>query len=185
MLGSNLCIPQGLGPTQMAEILPPWRGLPPPPPNTHTVRVLQTFHLHLQPLERGVSKRWRKQQPARMECPHLLQYNMIAITGFCCKKREKKKEKRIFKSPLRHIRKEKIQLCSFEEKNTKQQQKYTAKSNVRINYHRILIINLYYKNMPQFPHLSMKGKREWQRIISYTLSILIMTRSQFIQKNNL
>lgn len=31
--------------------------------------------------------------------------------------------------------------------------------------------------MPQFPHLSMKGEREWQRIISYTLSILTMTKS--------
>ena len=27
--------------------------------------------------------------------------------------------------------------------------------------------------MSQFPHLSMEGERQWQRIISYTSSILI------------
>ena len=48
-----------------------------------------------------------------------------------------------------------------------------AKRSILINYHRILWINMHYKNMSQFPHLSMEGERQWQRIISYTSSILI------------
>lgn len=38
--------------------------------------------------------------------------------------------------------------------------------------------------MPQFPHCPKKVE-ENGRVISYTLSILIMARSQFIQRKNL
>ena len=55
-----------------------------------------------------------------------------------------------------------------------------------LNYHRILVINMHYKNnMPPFHALSMEGGRKWQEVISYTLSTLIMARSQFIKRNNL
>lgn len=77
MLGSNLWVPQELGPRQMAGILPPWPGLP-------WVGFLQTFKSPFAtpssgefPRSDGSSSHWQ------WNASHLLQYNMIAITGFC------------------------------------------------------------------------------------------------------
>lgn len=153
MLGSNLWVPQELGPRQMAGSLPPWPCLP-------WVGFLQTFKSPFAtpssgefPRSDGSSSHWQ------WNASHLLQYNMIAITGFCCKK--KKRERIIFSHVWNTVMGKNMLKFFLERKKNKWQHIY---------YHRILIINMHYKNnMPQFPHLSPEGGIEWQSSVTLCL----------------
>lgn len=104
MLGSNLWVPQELGPRQMAGILPPWPGLP-------WVGFLQTFKSPFAtpssgefPRSDGSSSHWQ------WNASHLLQYNMIAITGFCFHCVQNKTG--FFLKVLYHLEKSK-KICGF------------------------------------------------------------------------
>ena len=82
MLGSNLHVPQELGPTQMPGILPPRPGLP--YIESDGSGSCSPSKLHLRPPSRGefpIGERSSSHQGRNI--PHLLQYDMIAIIGFC------------------------------------------------------------------------------------------------------
>lgn len=105
MLGSNLWVPQELGPRQMAGILPPWPGLP------WVATFLQTFKSPFAtpssgefPRSDGSSSHWQ------WNASHLLQYNMIAITGFCFHCVQNKTG--FFLKVLYHLEKSK-KICGF------------------------------------------------------------------------
>ena len=76
MSGRNPCVPQH---RWLGFCLCLWL-----PHIVRQVRLLQPFKSpFVIPSKRRISHRWTKQQP------HLLQYDMIAIIGFCCKKKKK------------------------------------------------------------------------------------------------
>lgn len=79
--GSNLRLPEEPRPTQTAGIPPPWPG----PLHTQSgVWSWQTFKSPFKtPFKRGFPRGEGSSSNAGWKAPHLLQYDMIAIIGFC------------------------------------------------------------------------------------------------------